>query len=275
MTTPIWFLEAMDELGQKEVAGKNNNPRIVEYQKATGLAASDDETPWCGSFIAWVMLQSGIPYDKKNAAWAKSWLTFGHALKSPITGAIAVMQRGTDASTGHVTLFKEWADPGHTTFKALGGNQGNSVDIATFKTANVLGWRWPDEVKTPSSETPLHKSGVIQGAVATGGAAVVGVATNSGDLVSAFHSAHDQLGLGGWIGIVCFALVICGAAYAIYSRVQGAKSDRSISEPVVNKDSPVQENDEPLPNGADQLVVNEQAPQPETPPAPAPLKISN
>lgn len=230
MTTPIWYQKAVTELGQKEIAGSKNNPRIVEYQKATGYAASNDEVPWCGSFIAWLMKQSNIPYDVKDAAWAKSWLKFGTAMKTPTTGAIAVMQRGTDTNTGHVTLFSEWADNSHTTFKGLGGNQGDSVDIATFKTGNVLGWRWPPDVTLPVAQQPLHKSGVIQGAAAVGGSTVVAVAANAPDLVNALHQAHDQLSLGGWIGIICFVLVLGGAGYIIYSRIKGAKDDKAIGQ---------------------------------------------
>lgn len=240
MTTPIWYQKAVSELGQREITGKLNNARIVEYQKATGLAASDDETPWCGSFVAWCMMQSGIPYDKKNAAWAKSWLTFGKSLKTPITGAIAVMQRGTDVNTGHVTFFSEWANAEHTLFKALGGNQSNSVCIESLPVANVLGWRWPNEVKLPVSEQPLKKSGVIHGAVvsgagaiALGGEAVNAIASNPDAIVGGVTRAHDAYNANGAIfGLIAAVVILLGVGYVIYSRIKGKQDDKAIGQVV-------------------------------------------
>ena len=42
--TPKWYQLATAELGQQEIRGAKHNPRIVSYQQATGLRATDDET---------------------------------------------------------------------------------------------------------------------------------------------------------------------------------------------------------------------------------------
>ncbi len=49
-----WMSTAIGETGQKEIKGKEHNPRIIEYHSTTG-GFKDDETPWCASFCNWVM----------------------------------------------------------------------------------------------------------------------------------------------------------------------------------------------------------------------------
>ncbi len=55
-----WMDIATAELGVHEdsLPGQHN-ARIVEYHQTTTLKATDDETPWCSSFVNWVMKQSG------------------------------------------------------------------------------------------------------------------------------------------------------------------------------------------------------------------------
>ena len=239
MSTPRWYALAVTQIGITEIAGKANNPQVVRYQKATGLAASEDETPWCGSFIAWLMQQSGIAYNVKDAAWAKSWLDWGVALKEPVVGAVVVMQRGTDPATGHVTMFAGWTDDTKTAFNALGGNQSNMVKISVFSRVNVLGWRWPPGEPLDNASQPLHKSGVLHGAIVAGvGAtgviteAVGAIAQNQDIVVAGIHQAHTQYdSLGPILGLIAAAVVILGVGYVIYSRVKGKQDAKALSAP--------------------------------------------
>lgn len=51
---------AVAELGQKEIVGPGNNPRIIQYAKEAGFpSVSDDETAWCSIFITgWLIKQT-------------------------------------------------------------------------------------------------------------------------------------------------------------------------------------------------------------------------
>jgi len=139
----VWLEIALAELADHvaEVPGVGNNARIVEYHAATKLKATDDLTPWCSSFICWVMEQAGIPSTK--SAMARSWLSWvaGGALQLPRFGAITVLQRGEPGSNqGHVGFLV--ASRGNRV-ALVAGNQNNRVSIEWAAEGRVIGYRWP------------------------------------------------------------------------------------------------------------------------------------
>lgn len=146
-----WMPIAEAERNVTEIAGRGrHNPRVVEYHQTTDLRASDDETPWCSSFINWVMTRAG--YQGTNSARAISWLNWGDSIVSPRAGAIVVIRKragGSDGATGsssgnHVG-FLVAATSTHVTL--LGGNQGGGTKVTTsnypLSRYRVLGYRWP------------------------------------------------------------------------------------------------------------------------------------
>jgi len=137
---PPWFLTALSEYGQKEIAGKASNPRITEYLRSTSLATgAGDETPWCSAFTNWCMLNTGV--RGTHSAAARSWLTYGRKLTVPTIGCIAVLWRDDpDSTKGHVGFYvtKRAGD-----VYLLSGNQGNQVSIAPYPEARVLDYRMP------------------------------------------------------------------------------------------------------------------------------------
>lgn len=137
-----WHQIAMEELayGVAEVPGNNHNPRILEYHATCSLKATNDETAWCSSFVNWCVIQAGL--EGTNDAAARSWLGWsgGSKIKSPRTGAIAVLRRGSQPWQGHVGFFIDMSD-GHVSL--LGGNQSDSVSVAPFPKEKVLAFVWP------------------------------------------------------------------------------------------------------------------------------------
>lgn len=140
-----WMGIARKELGQREIAGHEDNPVILSYHASTTLKATNDETPWCSSFVNWCLKQVGI--KGTNSAAAVSWLHWGTPA-GPVPGAIVVIcnSKGTDrsfsTSGAHVGfLIGETA----THYRLLGGNQSNSVKESWFPktTWALLGSRWP------------------------------------------------------------------------------------------------------------------------------------
>src|SRR4051794_27259531 len=65
-----WIKVARRELGQREVPGLGDNPRIVVYLKAANVGPANlhDETPWCASFVCWCLEQSGIRSTRRANA---------------------------------------------------------------------------------------------------------------------------------------------------------------------------------------------------------------
>lgn len=129
---PAWMKKAKAELGEREVPGPGNNPRIVEYLKATtvGDKYEVDATPWCAAFVRWVLNAPG-------SAAAKSLLTHGSKLNAPKYGCVAVLTRD---GGGHVGFVMAWDEKNVT---LLGGNQGDAVSIRDYPINRVIGWRWP------------------------------------------------------------------------------------------------------------------------------------
>ena len=131
------FLQrAFLEMNVKEIKGSKHNPRILQYHKFTSLGASDDETPWCSSFVNFVTIKCGV--DGTNSAAARSWEQWGNLLKKPLPGCIAVFARGLNPKFGHVAFYL------YETKKyiyCLGGNQENAVTISTFPKSRLICYR--------------------------------------------------------------------------------------------------------------------------------------
>lgn len=151
---------AKAELGQREVDGTGDNPRVVEYLAMTGVPTSmlHDSTAWCGGFVSFCLIMAGL--DSIRNAWAASWMSYG-VKSDPVYGAVAARQ-------GHVGFVVEKA-PGRV--KLLGGNQGNAVSEAWFDDA---GWayRWPTKngqrmsLTTPVSQAKSQSPPIANGRAA-------------------------------------------------------------------------------------------------------------
>lgn len=132
-----WMTIARKEIGVSEVHGIEHNERIVEYAGTTLLKATDDETPWCSSFVNWCITKAGIVGTKSAAA--RSWLKWG-ADCGPKIGCIVILKRGDSEKSGHVG-FLERFDPAFV--YVLGGNQKDQVNVSRYFRARVLGYKWP------------------------------------------------------------------------------------------------------------------------------------
>jgi uncharacterized protein (TIGR02594 family) len=140
---PGWISVAEDELGQKEVAGKKHNARILEYHGTTTGKAQDDETAWCASFVNWVLKKSG--YNGAGSAWSHSWKDWGDGLSKPAVGCVAFIDWGkVDASKkgkGHVGFVVGKTAKGSIVL--LGGNQSDEVRYTAFQASHIQAYRVP------------------------------------------------------------------------------------------------------------------------------------
>ncbi len=127
---------AFKEIGTSEVSGDGDNPRVVEYHKATSDGASPDSVPWCASFVSWVLEKNGIRSTRSK--WARSYSTFGVKLDKPVKGCIVVLSRTSDPAKGHVGFYA-YETPG--LIWLLGGNQGDKVSIAPYDNGRLISYR--------------------------------------------------------------------------------------------------------------------------------------
>ena len=145
---PPWLEIAQHELlaGVSEIAGPGDSQRIVEYHQTTTLRATDDEVPWCSSFVNWCVQKAGL--DPTKSARARSWLFWGKRLQVPPYGCIVVLNRANgpqDPSVleapGHVGFYLGPAS--QELILVLGGNQSNAVNVKRYAKNRVLGYQWP------------------------------------------------------------------------------------------------------------------------------------
>ena len=139
MNQPPWMPYAWADIGQHEIPGSGTNPRIAAYFRLAGHSEiTDDETAWCAAFVGACLEQAGIRGSRSLAA--RSYLAWGVAAAKPEIGAITILSRGNDPSLGHVGFLVGLTE---THVQLLGGNQSDSVSVATFDRARVVGFRLP------------------------------------------------------------------------------------------------------------------------------------
>ena len=138
MKEPAWFTIGKKYLGVKELPGKRHNAVIVGWLRRLKAWWADDETPWCGVFVAECLTEAGIS-KAKNWFRALSWKDFGISVK-PQLGAILVFAR---QGGGHVGFY---AGEDKNYFYVLGGNQKNSVSYTWIAKERLTACRWPTEV---------------------------------------------------------------------------------------------------------------------------------
>jgi uncharacterized protein (TIGR02594 family) len=138
-----WYEIARREIGTKELAGIADNPRIVEYHSTTTLRATDDEVPWCSSFVNWCVQKAG--YLGTGSAAARSWASWGVKIEKPVKGCIVVMTR---TGGGHVGFY-EGSDS--STVQVLGGNQDDAVNSRRYRAQRVLCYVLPKKMNDKDS----------------------------------------------------------------------------------------------------------------------------
>jgi uncharacterized protein (TIGR02594 family) len=163
---PEWLRLARAEVGQAEIPGTKDNPRILSYYAKAGFPGINDEaTPWCAGFVNYCLESAGVAGSKSLAA--REFLNWGKEVKKPYVGCVAVLWRVSPQSWQGHTGFVVGETATH--IKLLGGNQDNKVCVKSFPKNEVLGYREP--MKAGNSRTVRASTASI--ALAGVGGAVV------------------------------------------------------------------------------------------------------
>ncbi len=126
-------------VGLKEIPGHASNPLVLAMLKLDTSWIEDDETPWCSAFvnaIAWLL---DLPRSRSLAA--RSWLAIGTPIRLEDARKgfdVVVLSRGANPAAGHVGFYVSHSP---STVSLLTGNQGDSVSVATFDRARIVGVR--------------------------------------------------------------------------------------------------------------------------------------
>lgn len=145
--TPYQIAERF--IGLREVGGAVSNPSISAMLSLYSDAILPDETPWCSAFVTYACWLLNLPHSKSLAA--RSWLKVGEpiALADCRPGFdVVILNRAGGPPTpnkpgpGHVGFFAGTQSSGvDMRVLVLGGNQSNSVSVASFKATDILGLR--------------------------------------------------------------------------------------------------------------------------------------
>lgn len=147
-----WIKEAKKHLGLREIAGAKHNPTILNWIKNLKGFFKDDETPWCGTFVAHCLKTAGVSYPK-NWFRALDYRTAGSKLAKPAYGCVAIKSR---VGGGHVCFVVGKDRNGN--LLCLGGNQSNMVNITKYKASDFVEFRWYGKTDSPANfryELPL------------------------------------------------------------------------------------------------------------------------
>lgn len=147
-----WIVEAEKHIGIKEIPGPQHNPIILNWIKELGGWFKDDETPWCGTFVAVCIKRSGITPPKE---WyrALKWADWGTKLSKPVPGCIGVMSR---SGGGHVTFIVGIDQQGR--YMGMGGNQSNQVRLDPFDPSRISHFVYPTGWDIPNEPLPVLNS---------------------------------------------------------------------------------------------------------------------
>lgn len=156
---PAWIAAGRKYIGQREIKGPQHNSWIAKGWALLGAGwFNDDETPWCGYFVARCLYDAGLTYPK-DFPRAKAYATFGTACPAQL-GAIGVKNR---AGGGHV-FFIVGETPDRKNFKVLEGNANDMVRIGDIPKSAVTDIRWPAGVPVPARSAiylPVLPAGTI------------------------------------------------------------------------------------------------------------------
>lgn len=139
-----WIAEARKHINLKEIKGIKHNATILLWLEQLKAWWKEDETPWCGVFVAYCLKASGVKYPKH---WyrALDYLNYGAALEKPCYGCVAIKTR---KGGGHVCFVVGTTINGDLV--CIGGNQNNMVSYAIYKQSDFDGFRWYGRTNTPS-----------------------------------------------------------------------------------------------------------------------------
>lgn len=138
-SAPAWITEGLKHLGLKEIKGPKHNKNILQWIKNLGGWFTDDETPWCGTFVAQCLQQAGRGVPKHWYRAKDYGKGYGTQLSKPAYGCLGVMSR---TGGGHVTFIVGITEDGKY-LVGLGGNQSNAVNLMKFPIARFTAFTWP------------------------------------------------------------------------------------------------------------------------------------
>lgn len=148
--SPPWLIIAMSHEGQKEIKGPQTAPFIARMLQRLKAAWKDDETAWCGTFIAGTLDETNEKYQRTGTMllrWPSAWYRalayadpmYGTHLKPAQyrPGAICAKTRH---GGGHVFYYLAESN---THIFGIGGNTSDCVKTGWYPKSEIQAVVWP------------------------------------------------------------------------------------------------------------------------------------
>lgn len=135
-----WMTLASSFIGTQEHKGLGSNQKILDMREYLGVSPSDDDVPWCGTFVGYCLRKSGRdipPLPERALAYSSTRMV---KLTRPAYGSVVVMSR---QGGGHVGFVAGNNKSGK--IMVLGGNQSDEVNIKPFSSERFIGFYWPSK----------------------------------------------------------------------------------------------------------------------------------
>lgn len=131
--------EAFKWIGEREVAGPESNPRILELINRWTPAKNDGDVAWCSIWMNEICKAAGFEYTGELNA--QSWLKLDSVQEPELGKTICVFWRESpDSWKGHVGIYIREDEQ---SIYVLGGNQDNSVRVSPYPKDRLKGYRTP------------------------------------------------------------------------------------------------------------------------------------
>lgn len=160
---PRMIEHALHFFGIKEIPGSKSNPLIMNMAKELQVQNiyTNDDISWCALFQSYIckIANKPMPYKAYQVLRAASFTNWGNKVEKgdEKLGDILVFKR---PGGHHVGMYIAESDK---TFFVLGGNQGNSVNIAEIAKGRLIACRRHYAVGPPASvkKYKMTASGVV------------------------------------------------------------------------------------------------------------------
>lgn len=137
---PRMLVDGLKLYGTKEIPGAKSNAVIMQWAKEVGISGkvyTNDDTAWCGLFMAVVVKRSGRE-PIAQPLWARNWAKWGVSTPTAMLGDILVFSR--KGGGGHVGVYVGEDDQ---CYHVLGGNQSNMVNVTRIQKSRCIAIRRP------------------------------------------------------------------------------------------------------------------------------------
>lgn len=145
---PRMLVEGLKLYGTKEIPGAKRNAVIMQWAKEVGIPGTvytNDDTAWCGLFMAVVVKRSGRE-PVAQPLWARNWAKWGVSAPFAMLGDILVFSR--KGKGGHVGVYVGEDDQ---CYHVLGGNQSNMVNVTRIEKSRCIAIRRPNYTNMPAN----------------------------------------------------------------------------------------------------------------------------